>query len=71
METTGQLDARQSVLDEEFDEAALEAEAGDAARQAAQLEKEIAEDGPRRRSVSPDGRDRWAHVHGHGGVLKR
>lgn len=41
LETIGQLDPRQSVLDDEFDEAALEAEAGDAARQAAKLEAEM------------------------------
>mmetsp|Transcript_47254 Transcript_47254/g.119598 ORF Transcript_47254/g.119598 Transcript_47254/m.119598 type:complete len:359 (+) Transcript_47254:223-1299(+) len=63
LEATGQLDPRQSVLDEEFDEAALEAEAGDAERKAAQLEAEIADDGGgggggRRRSGSPDDHDR-------------
>mmetsp|Transcript_25344 Transcript_25344/g.60290 ORF Transcript_25344/g.60290 Transcript_25344/m.60290 type:complete len:361 (-) Transcript_25344:72-1154(-) len=44
-ESQGQLDPRQSVLDEEFDEALLEEEAGHAARAAARLEAEIADEG--------------------------
>lgn len=41
LEGTGQLDARISVLDEEFDEAVLELEAGDAARKAAEMKDKV------------------------------
>lgn len=41
LEKSGQLEARVSVLDEDFDELALEEEAGRAAQQAQQLEAEV------------------------------
>ncbi|GAB4815257.1 hypothetical protein N2152v2_002303 [Parachlorella kessleri] len=58
LERVGQLEPRISVLDEEFDEAALEEEAGDAAQAAAALEREMAREAeeqqePRRRERSP------------------
>ncbi|KAG2445815.1 hypothetical protein HXX76_000419 [Chlamydomonas incerta] len=41
LEKLGQLDARISVLDEEFDEAILELEAGEAAKQAAEMQARL------------------------------
>lgn len=65
LETIGQLDLRQSVLDEEFDEAALEEEAGKAARAAARLEAEIADEGrDKERGRSPGEDERYERYPG-------